>query len=176
MKIQIKPVDSVVPLRVLPWTAISLFLHSILTTTGRSMATKQQNLCLSSMRAFLRACFSVSSSRRYLSLTSCMALSNCGWISPRPWKQNQHTAELKQFIHYSSSLTDQPTRKHKRGTKTNLNTLHDRTNSFPPLRSNRNRFILQLHAGLINNRMNKCRDSIIAQHLKALISGFGLNP
>lgn len=57
-----------------------------LTTTGRSMATKQQNLCLSSMRAFLRACFSVSSSRMYLSLTSCMALSNWGCISPRPWE------------------------------------------------------------------------------------------
>lgn len=50
----------------------------LLTTTGCSKATKQQNLCRSSTRAFLKACFSVSSSSMYLSLTSCIALSNWG--------------------------------------------------------------------------------------------------
>ncbi len=90
-----------VVLRVLSEGSFLSFSRAVLTTTGRSMATKQQNLCLSSMRAFLRACFSVSSSRMYLSLTSCMALSNWGWISPRPWKQNGHTnTDKKECIHY----------------------------------------------------------------------------
>lgn len=64
--------------------SIYSFLVALLTTTGRNMATKQQILCLCSIRAFLSACFSVSSSRMNLSLTSCLALSSWGWISPRP--------------------------------------------------------------------------------------------
>lgn len=60
-----------------------------LTTTGLSIDTKAQNRPLSSISTFLTACFSVSSSKMYLSLTSCMALSSWGWISPLPATQSR---------------------------------------------------------------------------------------
>lgn len=55
-----------------------------LTITGRNIEMKVQNLPRSSVRAFLTACFSVSSRSRYLSFTSCKALSSWGWMSPLP--------------------------------------------------------------------------------------------
>lgn len=55
-----------------------------LTTTGRSMDTKMQKRARSSISAFLTACFSVSSSSRYLSVTSWTALCSWGWMSPLP--------------------------------------------------------------------------------------------
>lgn len=55
-----------------------------LTITGRSIEMKVQNRPRSSIKAFRTACFSVSSNKRYLSLTSWRALSNWGWISPLP--------------------------------------------------------------------------------------------
>lgn len=50
------------------------------------------------MRAFLKACFSVSSRRMYLSLTSCIALSSWGWMSPRPWKESRHRRTNKKYL------------------------------------------------------------------------------
>lgn len=88
----------------LPKAHFSFLSPAALTTIGRSMATKQQNLCLSSIRAFLRACFSVSSSRMYLSLTSCMALSSCGWISPRPWRGRKKKNRGKRGIYVNRGI------------------------------------------------------------------------
>lgn len=68
----------------IPFVHCTNFKWRALTITGRSIEMKVQNRPRSSMRAFLTACFSVSSSSRYLSLTSCRALSNWGWMSPRP--------------------------------------------------------------------------------------------
>lgn len=86
------------------YSLILSFVPVVLTTTGCSMATKQQILCLCSIRAFLRACFSVSSSRMYLSLTSCMALSNWGWISPRPCRQKGHASTHTRHLHSTALL------------------------------------------------------------------------
>ncbi len=54
------------------------------TTTGCRKLVKVQKRPLSSTRARRTACFSVSSISRYMSFTSCIALSSCGWRSPRP--------------------------------------------------------------------------------------------
>lgn len=55
-----------------------------LTTTGCRKVMKVQKRPRSSMRALRTACFSVSSSSRYMSLTSCSALSSWGCRSPFP--------------------------------------------------------------------------------------------
>lgn len=83
-------------------------LNASLTTTGRSMDTKQQKRLLSSTSALLTACFSVSSSSRYLSLTSCMALSSWGCRSPRPEHKHVHIPRCIQFQLETASRPSQP--------------------------------------------------------------------
>lgn len=61
-----------------------------LTTTGCRKVMKVQKRPRSSMRALRTACFSVSSSSRYMSLTSCSALSSWGCRSPFPVRQGYH--------------------------------------------------------------------------------------
>lgn len=72
------------------------------------MDTKQQKRLLSSTSALLTACFSVSSSSRYLSLTSCMALSSWGCRSPRPEHKHVHIPRCIQFQLETASRPSQP--------------------------------------------------------------------
>lgn len=68
-------------------------LSLLLTTTGRSMETKMQKRARSSISAFRTACFSVSSSSRYLSVTSWTALCSWGWMSPLPARHHTFTTQ-----------------------------------------------------------------------------------
>ena len=60
------------------------------TTTGLRQLMKRQKRLRSSMRAPRTAFFSVSSNRRYLSVTSCIALSSWFWMLHLPAKMEEN--------------------------------------------------------------------------------------